>query len=179
MAEQDKNKKTPEGSSLEDKETTDIQKKIEEKIASDEQNLQGEGLSGELSKDRTHMSEHRTRMSEHRTGLSEHRTELSEVRTDRSNERTALSYQRTALSYERTLMSWIRTAASLITEIGDMKRYKNFYHLNSFIGLLPMEHCTKLAQFLLHHGNLFYTLHLFVNSVYRPDLTLNIQHPNC
>ena len=115
MAEQDKNKKTPGGSNLEDKETTDIQKKIEEKIASDEQNLQGEGLSGELSKDRTHMSEHRTRMSEHRTGLSEHRTELSEVRTDRSNERTALSYQRTALSYERTLMSWIRTAASLIT----------------------------------------------------------------
>ena len=32
------------------------------------------------------------------------------------------------------------TAASLITEIGDMKRFKNFYHLNSFIGLLPMEH---------------------------------------
>ena len=32
------------------------------------------------------------------------------------------------------------TAAALITEIGDMKRFKNFYHLNSFIGLLPMEH---------------------------------------
>ena len=32
------------------------------------------------------------------------------------------------------------TAASLITEIGDMKRFKNFYHLNSFIGLMPMEH---------------------------------------
>lgn len=32
------------------------------------------------------------------------------------------------------------TAASLITEIGEMKRFKNFYHLNSFIGLMPMEH---------------------------------------
>jgi len=32
------------------------------------------------------------------------------------------------------------TAASLLTEIGDMNRFKNFYHLNSFIGLMPMEH---------------------------------------
>lgn len=32
------------------------------------------------------------------------------------------------------------TAASLLTEIGDMRRFKNFYHLNSFIGLMPMEH---------------------------------------
>jgi transposase len=32
------------------------------------------------------------------------------------------------------------TAASLITEIGDMKRFSSFYHLNSFIGLMPMEH---------------------------------------
>jgi transposase len=32
------------------------------------------------------------------------------------------------------------TAASLITEIGDIKRFSNFYHLNSFIGLMPMEH---------------------------------------
>jgi len=32
------------------------------------------------------------------------------------------------------------TAASLLTEIGDIKRFKNFYHLNSFIGLIPMEH---------------------------------------
>ena len=32
------------------------------------------------------------------------------------------------------------TAASLITEIGDMKRFPSFYELNSFIGLLPMEH---------------------------------------
>ena len=32
------------------------------------------------------------------------------------------------------------TAASLLTEIGDMKRFENFYQLNSFIGLLPTEH---------------------------------------
>jgi len=32
------------------------------------------------------------------------------------------------------------TAASLITEIGDINRFKDFYNLNSFIGLLPMEH---------------------------------------
>lgn len=32
------------------------------------------------------------------------------------------------------------TAASLITEIGDMKRFPSFYQLNSFIGLMPMEH---------------------------------------
>ena len=32
------------------------------------------------------------------------------------------------------------TAAALITEIGDIKRFRNFYHLNSFIGLMPMEH---------------------------------------
>ena len=32
------------------------------------------------------------------------------------------------------------TAASLLTEIGDMKRFQSFYHLNSFIGLMPMEH---------------------------------------
>jgi transposase len=32
------------------------------------------------------------------------------------------------------------TPAALITEIGDMKRFNNFYHLNSFIGLMPMEH---------------------------------------
>jgi transposase len=32
------------------------------------------------------------------------------------------------------------TAASLITEIGDINRFRDFYHLNSFIGLLPMEH---------------------------------------
>jgi transposase len=32
------------------------------------------------------------------------------------------------------------TAASLLVEIGDVKRFDTFYHLNSFIGLLPMEH---------------------------------------
>jgi transposase len=32
------------------------------------------------------------------------------------------------------------TAASLISEIGDMKRFASFYELNSFIGLLPTEH---------------------------------------
>lgn len=32
------------------------------------------------------------------------------------------------------------TSASLITEIGDMKRFASFYDLNSFIGLLPTEH---------------------------------------
>lgn len=31
------------------------------------------------------------------------------------------------------------TAASLLVEIGDVKRFATFYHLNSFIGLLPME----------------------------------------
>ena len=32
------------------------------------------------------------------------------------------------------------TAASILVEIGDIKRFATFYHLNSFIGLLPMEH---------------------------------------
>ena len=32
------------------------------------------------------------------------------------------------------------TAAGLLTEIGDMNRFSTFYHLNSFIGLMPMEH---------------------------------------
>lgn len=32
------------------------------------------------------------------------------------------------------------TTASLITEIGNMKRFASFYELNSFIGLLPSEH---------------------------------------
>ena len=98
--EEDKNKDNPKTGNLENEKVTDVQKKIEDKIAEDE-TLSGEAVSSELSKDRTHMSEHRTRMSEHRT-------ELSDTRTD-------LSYQRTALSYERTLMSWIRTAISLIS----------------------------------------------------------------
>ena len=114
MAEDNKNNLSN-ARNLENEKTTDVQRKIEEKIAEDERSLEGEVLSGELSKDRTHMSEHRTRMSEHRTGLSEHRTQLSERRTGLSSDRTGLSYQRTALSYERTLMSWVRTATSLIT----------------------------------------------------------------
>lgn len=32
------------------------------------------------------------------------------------------------------------TAASLLTELWDMKRFSSFYELNSFIGLMPMEH---------------------------------------
>lgn len=32
------------------------------------------------------------------------------------------------------------TAAALLTEIGDMRRFSSFYQLNSFIGLMPMEH---------------------------------------
>ena len=32
------------------------------------------------------------------------------------------------------------TTASLVTEIVDMKRFPSFYKLNSFVGLLPMEH---------------------------------------
>ena len=32
------------------------------------------------------------------------------------------------------------TAAALLSEIGDMNRFQNFYHLNSFVGLMPMEH---------------------------------------
>jgi putative membrane protein len=121
--ENEKNKDaTPAGKNLENDQSTDLQKKIEQKVDADEKNLEGDELSIELSRDRTHMSEHRTRMSEHRTGmsehrtdLSEHRTDLSEHRTDLSDKRTQLSFQRTALSYERTLMSWIRTSTSMIT----------------------------------------------------------------
>ena len=32
------------------------------------------------------------------------------------------------------------TAASLLVEIGDVKRFETFYQLNNFIGLVPMEH---------------------------------------
>ena len=32
------------------------------------------------------------------------------------------------------------TAASILVEIGDVNRFESFYHLNSFVGLLPMEH---------------------------------------
>ena len=32
------------------------------------------------------------------------------------------------------------TAGSILVEIGDVNRFDTFYHLNSFVGLLPMEH---------------------------------------
>lgn len=32
------------------------------------------------------------------------------------------------------------TAASLLVEIGEVSRFETFYHLNSFVGLMPMEH---------------------------------------
>ncbi len=38
------------------------------------------------------------------------------------------------------------TAASLLVEIGDIKRFDTFYHLNSFIGLLPMEHSSGESE---------------------------------
>ncbi|KIC89768.1 IS110 family transposase [Flavihumibacter solisilvae] len=38
------------------------------------------------------------------------------------------------------------TAAQLITEIGDIRRFPNFYHLNSFVGLMPMEHSSGEKQ---------------------------------
>ena len=91
----EKNKdSSPAGKNLENEQSTDLQKKIEEKVDADESSLEGDKLSIELSRDRTHMSEHRT---------------------DLSDKRTQLSFQRTALSYERTLMSWIRTSTSMIT----------------------------------------------------------------
>lgn len=38
------------------------------------------------------------------------------------------------------------TAASILVEIGDVKRFETFYHLNSFVGLLPMEHSSGLSD---------------------------------
>lgn len=38
------------------------------------------------------------------------------------------------------------TAASLLVEIGDVKRFETFYHLNSFVGLLPMEHSSGESE---------------------------------
>lgn len=32
------------------------------------------------------------------------------------------------------------TAITLVTEIGDINRFKNFYHFNSFIGFCPTEY---------------------------------------
>ena len=31
------------------------------------------------------------------------------------------------------------TAASILVEIGDVHRFETFYHLNSFVGLLPIS----------------------------------------
>ena len=38
------------------------------------------------------------------------------------------------------------TAASILVEIGDVKRFATFYHLNSFVGLLPMEHSSGQSE---------------------------------
>jgi transposase len=42
------------------------------------------------------------------------------------------------------------TAASILVEIGEVKRFPNFYHLNSFIGLLPMEHSSGATENKMH-----------------------------
>lgn len=38
------------------------------------------------------------------------------------------------------------TAASILVEIGDVKRFETFYHLNSFVGFLPMEHSSGQSE---------------------------------
>ncbi len=38
------------------------------------------------------------------------------------------------------------TAGSILVEIGDVKRFDTFNHLNSFIGLLPMEHSSGQSE---------------------------------
>ena len=38
------------------------------------------------------------------------------------------------------------TAASILVEIGDVKRFETFYQLNSFVGLLPMEHSSGQSE---------------------------------
>jgi len=38
------------------------------------------------------------------------------------------------------------TAASILVEIGDVTRFETFYHLNSFVGLLPMEHSSGQSE---------------------------------
>ena len=38
------------------------------------------------------------------------------------------------------------TAASLLVEIGEVNRFETFYHLNSFVGLLPMEHSSGQSE---------------------------------
>lgn len=38
------------------------------------------------------------------------------------------------------------TAASILVEIGDVHRFDTFYHLNSFVGLLPMERSSGATE---------------------------------
>ena len=38
------------------------------------------------------------------------------------------------------------TAASLLVEIGDVHRFETFYNLNSYVGLLPMEHSSGESE---------------------------------
>jgi transposase len=38
------------------------------------------------------------------------------------------------------------TAASILVEIGDVQRFETFYQLNSFVGLLPMEHSSGASE---------------------------------
>ncbi len=38
------------------------------------------------------------------------------------------------------------TAASILVEIGDVHRFETFYRLNSFVGLLPMEHSSGQSE---------------------------------
>lgn len=38
------------------------------------------------------------------------------------------------------------TAAGILVETGDVKRFETFYHLNSFVGLLPMEHSSGATE---------------------------------
>jgi transposase len=38
------------------------------------------------------------------------------------------------------------TAASILVEIGDIRRFETFYNLNSFVGLLPMEHSSGQTE---------------------------------
>ncbi len=36
-----------------------------------------------------------------------------------------------------------------MVEIGDVKRFETFYHLNSFVGLLPMEYSSRQSENML------------------------------
>ncbi len=38
------------------------------------------------------------------------------------------------------------TAASILVEIGNVHRFETFYRLNSFVGLLPMEHSSGQSE---------------------------------